>query len=81
MLDHCILMERTRIGRGARLRRVIVDQDNEIPANECIGFDPERDRARFTVSDGGIVVVPRGFFPPTPAAQRDHAGARLPIAA
>ena len=81
VLDHCILMERTHVGRGARLRRVIVDQDNEIPANESIGFDPERDRARFTVSDAGIVVVPRGFFPPAARAQRAGNGLRLPIAA
>jgi glucose-1-phosphate adenylyltransferase len=69
LLDHCIIMERTRIGRGARLRRVIVDEDNDIPADECIGFDPERDRARFTVSDAGVVVVPRGFFPPVSSTQ------------
>jgi glucose-1-phosphate adenylyltransferase len=81
LLDHCILMERTRVGHGARLRRVIVDQDNDIPANESIGFDAERDRARFTVSDGGIVVVPRGFFPHAASAQRVHPGVRLPIAA
>ena len=48
---------------GARLRRVIVDQDNVIPAGETIGFDPEGDRRRFHVSDSGIVVVPRAFFP------------------
>ncbi|MET0381925.1 MAG: glucose-1-phosphate adenylyltransferase [Burkholderiaceae bacterium] len=79
-LDQCIVMERTRIGRGARLRRVIVDQDNDIPPNECIGFDAERDRARFTVSEAGIVVVPRAFFPRL-AATRAGAGLALPIAA
>jgi len=62
-LDHCIVMDRCTIGHGARLRRVIVDQDNAVPPNECIGHDLERDRARFTVSEGGIVVVPRGYFP------------------
>jgi glucose-1-phosphate adenylyltransferase len=63
VLDHCIVMERSSIGPGARLRRVIVDQDNAIPANERIGVDLERDRTRFTVTESGIVVVPRGFFP------------------
>jgi glucose-1-phosphate adenylyltransferase len=62
-LDHCIVMDRSTVGRGARLRRVIVDQDNAIPAHETIGYDPARDRERFTVSEGGITVVPRGYFP------------------
>jgi glucose-1-phosphate adenylyltransferase len=81
VLDHCILMERTHVGRGAKLRRVIVDTDNEIPPNESIGFDAQADRARFTVSESGIVVVPRGYFPPTSNAQRARQGQRLPIAA
>jgi glucose-1-phosphate adenylyltransferase len=72
-LEQCIVMERTRIRRGARLRRVIVDQDNDIPANECIGLDAARDRDRFTVSESGIVVVPRGFFPRRAAAHRHRA--------
>ena len=62
-VDHCIVMDRCTIGPGARLRRVIVDQDNAVPPDECIGHDPARDRARFTVSERGIVVVRRGFFP------------------
>ncbi|APW38154.1 glucose-1-phosphate adenylyltransferase [Rhodoferax koreense] len=65
-LERCIVMDRARIGSGARLRGVIVDQDNEVPANECIGFDAERDRQRFQVTDSGVVVVPAGFFAPRP---------------
>jgi glucose-1-phosphate adenylyltransferase len=80
VLDHCIVMDRSAIGPGARLRRVIVDQDNAIPANERIGFDPERDRARFTVSESGIVVVPRGYFPRT-ATHREQAAPVVAIAA
>jgi glucose-1-phosphate adenylyltransferase len=63
LLDHCIVMDRNVIGRGARLRRAIVDLDNHIPPGEQIGFDLERDRQRFHVSEQGVVVVPRGFFP------------------
>ena len=63
-LDHCIVMDRCQIGRGARLRRVILDQDNHIPPFESIGFDHDADRRRFHISEGGIVVIPRGFFSP-----------------
>lgn len=62
-LEHCIVMERSRIGQGARIRRAIVDQDNDIPPYEEIGIDPVADRRRFPVTDSGIVVVPRMFFP------------------
>lgn len=62
-LEHCIIMERSRIGRGAQIRRAIVDQNNDIPPGERIGLDPEEDRRRFSVSEKGVVVVPSGFFP------------------
>ncbi|HEU4460834.1 MAG TPA: sugar phosphate nucleotidyltransferase [Methylibium sp.] len=70
-LDHAVLMDGVRVGAGARLQRVIVDEGNAIPGGEVIGFDARRDRARFPVSAGGIVVVPRGHFAgeSQPAAQ------------
>jgi glucose-1-phosphate adenylyltransferase len=57
-LDECIIMDYCVIRRGARLRRVIVDRYNEIAAGERIGYDAEADRKRFTVSPGGVVVLP-----------------------
>ena len=63
-LEHCIVMERSRIGRGAQVQRAIVDQDNDVPAGERIGFDLEQDRQRFHVTESGIVVVPAGYFRP-----------------
>lgn len=62
-LEHCIVMERSRIGQGAQVRRAIIDQDNDIPPHERIGFDLEQDRKRFHVTESGIVVVPRQYFP------------------
>ena len=61
-LEHCIVMERSVIGNGARIRRAIIDQDNHIPAGERIGFDLAGDRKRFHVTDSDIVVVPAGYF-------------------
>lgn len=62
-LEHCIVMERSRVGAGAQVRRAIIDQDNDIPPHERIGFDLSADRQRFHVTPSGIVVVPRNFFP------------------
>ncbi len=59
-LDECIIMDYVRIGRGARLRRVIVDRHNVIEAGDVIGYDPEADAKRFTVTEGGITVIPGG---------------------
>jgi glucose-1-phosphate adenylyltransferase len=59
-LDECIVMDYVRISRGARLRRVIVDRHNVIEAGDVIGFDREADAKRFSVTEGGVTVVPSG---------------------
>lgn len=59
-LEDCIIMDYVRIGKGARLRRVIVDRHNIIEPGECIGYDQEADRRRFVVSPNGVTVVPGG---------------------
>jgi glucose-1-phosphate adenylyltransferase len=60
VLENCIIMDYVRVGRGAHLRNVIVDRHNVIEAGDVIGLDPEKDRQRFTVSSGGVTVVPSG---------------------
>jgi len=57
-----ILFPSVDVGRGARLTRCIVDKGVHIPPGEVIGEDPDRDRKRFTVSEGGVVVVTRADF-------------------
>lgn len=57
-----ILFDGVSVGRGAVLQRAIVDKDVEIPEGAQIGVDPNADAARgLTVTEGGVVVVPRGF--------------------
>lgn len=63
-LADSIVMDRSVIGAGARLRRVIVDQNNFIPPGLHIGYDLEADRRRFHVTDSGIVVVAEGQLRP-----------------
>jgi hypothetical protein len=39
------------------MRRAIIDRDVLIPRGALIGFDPEEDRRRHTVTESGVVVV------------------------
>ena len=54
-----ILMDHVSVGRYAKIRNCIVDKGVVIPEGMEIGLDPAKDRAQFTVSAGGIVVVPK----------------------
>ncbi|MGB7217890.1 MAG: glucose-1-phosphate adenylyltransferase [Vicinamibacterales bacterium] len=56
-IEQCILMPGVRVGRHARLRRAIVDHDVLIPRGALIGYDPDEDRRRHTVTETGVVVV------------------------
>lgn len=63
-VDDSILFEGVSVGAGARLRRCILDKHVHVPPGEAIGWDLERDRGRFEVSEQGVVVVPKGYrFP------------------
>ena len=56
-IEQTILMPGVRVGRHARLRRTIVDRDVLIPRGALIGFNPEEDRRRHSVTEGGVVIV------------------------
>ena len=60
VIEDSIVMDHTTVGKGARLRRAIIDRFNIIPADTEIGVDPAQDRRRFHVEPSGLVVVPRG---------------------
>jgi len=54
-----IIMDNVVVGRHSRIRRAIIDKNVRVPENYEIGFDPDKDREKFTVSDTGIVVIPK----------------------
>lgn len=57
-----VIMSDVEIGRHCRIMKAIIDKKNIIPPNTEIGYDPEEDRKRFTVTPRGIVVVAQGTF-------------------
>lgn len=61
LVEDAILYDRVRIGENARVRRCIIDKDVDIPDGMRIGYDLDRERGRFTVTEQGIVVVPKGY--------------------
>ncbi len=61
VVENSLLFEDVTVGEGAQLQRCIVDKHVSIPPGERIGFDLARDAERFTVSDRGIVVIPKGY--------------------
>ena len=52
-----IIMNNCNIGRRARIRRAIIDKNVTVPEGYEIGFNPEEDMKKFTVTDSGIVVI------------------------
>ncbi len=56
-----ILFPGVIVSPGARVNRCIIDKNVVLPPGVRIGFDREADSARFTVSDNGIVVIPKGY--------------------
>lgn len=56
-----IIMDDCEIGRHSRIRRAIIDKNVKIPEGIEIGFDPEKDKEKFKVTETGIVVIPKDY--------------------
>jgi glucose-1-phosphate adenylyltransferase len=61
LIEDSIIMHEVEVGRNAVVRRAILDKSVVIEEGVEIGVDPVKDRERFHVSDGGIVVIPKGM--------------------
>jgi glucose-1-phosphate adenylyltransferase len=64
-IDECVLLHGVDVGRGAVLRRAIIDKGVLIPPGVSIGVDHDADRARgFHISEAGVVVLGKGQIVP-----------------
>jgi len=56
-VEDSVVMDYSEIGRHARVRRAIIDKNVYVTEGDEIGYDLERDRQRFHVTDSGLVVI------------------------
>jgi len=60
VVEDAILMDGVEVGRHAVVKRAIIDKGVRIPPGFQVGVDPEADRRRFTVTERGLVAIPKG---------------------
>jgi glucose-1-phosphate adenylyltransferase len=58
-VEDAVLFEGVDVGSRAWVRRAILDDGVRVPPDERIGYDLDRDRVRFVVTEPGVVVVSR----------------------
>jgi glucose-1-phosphate adenylyltransferase len=61
VVEDSVILDRVVVGKGAKIRKAIIDQEVIIPDGFTVGHDLEKDRSLFTISSEGVVVIPRGM--------------------
>ncbi|HOJ17391.1 MAG TPA: glucose-1-phosphate adenylyltransferase [Ignavibacteriaceae bacterium] len=56
-----IIMNNCNIGRRAKIRRAIIDKNVNVPEGYEIGYNAEEDAKKFTLTETGIVVIPKNY--------------------
>lgn len=60
LVEESIFFENVSVGRHVKIRKAIIDKNVVIPDGSQIGYDLDADRRNgYTVTESGIVVVPR----------------------
>jgi len=57
VVEDCVVLPGARVGERCIVRRAIIDEGCELPTGLRIGVQVDEDRARFTVSPGGVTLV------------------------
>jgi glucose-1-phosphate adenylyltransferase len=56
-LHRAVVLPHVRIGRDCHITRAIIDSGCQIPDGTVIGGDPDSDRRKYSVTEGGVVLV------------------------
>ncbi len=58
-VEGSVILDNVRIGSNCNIKNAVIDKEVSIPDGTDIGYDLTRDARKFTVTDSGIVVIPR----------------------
>jgi glucose-1-phosphate adenylyltransferase len=61
-LEHCVVLPYVTIGRGAQLKRVVIDRGVTIPKGLVVGEDAKEDARRFRRSENGICLITQSMI-------------------
>ena len=61
-VEESVVMENVVVGRHSRIKKAIIAEGVRIPPHTEIGYNPTKDRKRFTVTPRGITVVTQEDF-------------------
>lgn len=61
-IEEAVLLPEVDVGRGCKLRKVVIDNGCVIPEGMQIGYDAAEDAKRFYRSEGGVVLVTRAML-------------------
>ncbi|MGF6310754.1 glucose-1-phosphate adenylyltransferase [Bradyrhizobium sp. i1.8.4] len=56
-IENAVIMPYVNVGRGARLRNVVIDRGVRIPEGLVVGEDPEFDGKRFRTTEQGVTLI------------------------
>jgi glucose-1-phosphate adenylyltransferase len=61
-VEEAVILPYCNIGRGARLKRVVIDSGVRIPEGFVVGEDAELDAQRFRRSDSGVCLITKAMI-------------------
>jgi glucose-1-phosphate adenylyltransferase len=56
-ISDAVILPEVVVGRGAKLKRVVIDQGTRVPEGLVVGYDPQEDAKRFHVTEKGITLI------------------------
>lgn len=61
-VENAVIMPYVNVGRGARLRNVVIDRGVRIPEGLVVGEDPAFDGKRFRTTENGITLITQSMI-------------------